>query len=270
MENKITEILTVDYVFIPYQSEKDINIREDGIVYKDDVIILNDNIKEYSPISGIFNSLGEINTTQGIKKVIIIENNFKDSVEKKKISKLDIYELKSDTIKKIWKPKSSELYLKLEFKDNYDLKDEFILNDNISKILQTLDILDQTYPAISVKIALNKNNLRVYQKLFSYLGTYPNIIVELNTNNLEGEVLNLYEVLDIYNDLKNCNKRDYIYFTIILKDEFKIIKTKKHSNLRDILESLNINSTTILINEKLKLSGVNFLLDESVYKISIK
>ena len=34
MENKITEILTVDYVFIPYQSEKDINIREDGIVYK--------------------------------------------------------------------------------------------------------------------------------------------------------------------------------------------------------------------------------------------
>jgi len=74
----------------------------------------------------------------------------------------------------------------------------------------------------------------------------------------------------IYNDIKNCNKRDYIYLTLINNQESSVIKTKKNSNLKDLLETLEISSTHAIINDNLKLTGVNFLLDENVYKIHVK
>ncbi|MCI8330785.1 MAG: hypothetical protein HFE04_01650 [Bacilli bacterium] len=268
-ETKTKEVLNVDYIYIPYENKKDVTIRENKIIYKNDTIIENLDKKEYSPVSGIFNGIGEINTTTGPKNVIIIENDFKDTVEKKKISIEDIYKLKSETIKKIWKPKSSEITLEIKSIDTEDLKDEFILKDNMSIILQTLDILNQTYPDIEIKISLEKNNIRIYQALFSYLGTYPNITVEFGKPHIESTKLTTYDVIDIYNELKNCNIRDYIYITLIKNQEFDVIKTKKNTNLKDLLETLDINANKATINGNIKLSGINFLINEEVYKINI-
>lgn len=268
-ETKTKEVLNVDYIYIPYENKKDVTIRENKIIYKNDTIIENLDKKEYSPVSGIFNGIGEINTTTGPKNVIIIENDFKDTVEKKKISIEDIYKLKSETIKKIWKPKSSEITLEIKSIDTEDLKDEFILKDNMSIILQTLDILNQTYPDIEIKISLEKNNIRIYQALFSYLGTYPNITVEFGKPHIESTKLTTYDVIDIYNELKNCNIRDYIYITLIKNEEFDVIKTKKNTNLKDLLETLDINANKATINGNIKLSGINFLINEEVYKINI-
>ncbi len=268
-ETKTKEVLNVDYIYIPYENKKDVTIRENKIIYKNDTIIENLDKKEYSPVSGIFNGIGEINTTTGPKNVIIIENDFKDTVEKKKISIEDIYKLKNEAIKKIWKPKSSEITLEIKSIDTEDLKDEFILKDNMSIILQTLDILNQTYPDIEIKISLEKNNIRIYQALFSYLGTYPNITVEFGKPHIESTKLTTYDVIDIYNELKNCNIRDYIYITLIKNEEFDVIKTKKNTNLKDLLETLDINANKATINGNIKLSGINFLINEEVYKINI-
>lgn len=269
-ELEAKEILTVDYCFIPFINKNEVILREDKTVYKDDLIVNNDYKKEYSPVSGLFNGVVEITSVDGPKNVIIIENNFKDQVEKKKISIEDIYKLKSDTIGKIWKPKSSEIILEIKKQDNDDLRDEFLLNDHMNEILQTLDILDQTYPDIEVSILLDKSNIRVYQSLFSYLGTYPNIKIDFNKSNHDGTILTLYETIDIYNELKNTNTRDYIYLTLVTNNEFNVIKTKRNSNLKDLLESLSINPSNIIINGNMKLSGTNFLLNESIYKINIK
>lgn len=267
--NKTKEALTVDYIFIPFSNQNDIEINEGSSIYKDQIIIKTMEKEEHSPVSGLFNGIGEINSVSGPKNVIIIENDFKDSKEKKKISINDIYELKSDVIKKIWKPKTSTIYLKIDSKDSYDLKDEFILNDNMNIILKTLDILDQTYPDITFKISLDKSNIRVYQSLFSYLGTYPNITVEFNKVPSESTILSLYDVIDIYNKLKNCSKRDFVYITLINNQEFDVIKTKRNTNLKNLLETLEINATKATINDTLKLSGINFLINEEVYKINI-
>ncbi len=269
-ETKTNEIYTLDYIFIPFANQNDVKLRENKIIYKDDIIVNSESKKEHSPVSGLFNGVGEINSVNGITNVIIIENDFKDTVEKKKTSIDDIYKLKSDIIKKIWKPKTSEITLEIKKRDNNDFRDEFILNDNMNIILQTLDIIDQTYPDIEIKISIDKSNLKVYQSLFSYLGTYPNIIVDFNAPSQESTVLNIYEIIDIYNDIKNCNKRDYIYLTLINNQESSVIKTKKNSNLKDLLETLEISSTHAIINDNLKLTGVNFLLDENVYKIHVK
>ena len=113
-ETKTNEIYTLDYIFIPFANQNDVKLRENKIIYKDDIIVNSESKKEHSPVSGLFNGVGEINSVNGITNVIIIENDFKDTVEKKKTSIYDIYKLKSDIIKKIWKPKTSEITLEIK------------------------------------------------------------------------------------------------------------------------------------------------------------
>lgn len=268
-ESKVKELLSVDYIFIPYNTENNVHLRESKLVYKEDLIV-NETKKIYSPVSGVFKGAGEINSVKGERKVVIIENDFKDTLEKRNISVNDIYDLKEDIVKQTWKPKSSEVYLKIDNKDSFDLKDEFLLKDHMNIVLKTLDIIDQSYPDIEVKIALDKSNIGVYQAIFSYLGTYPNIRVEFGLIPEESTILTLYDVIDIYNELKKCNIRDYIYLTLKKHDTFEILKTKRNANLKDLLEELNIPTNNVLINGKIKLSGTNFLLDEDVYEIETK
>ena len=266
-EMEVKTIFSLDYSYVPFINESKLNIRENRKVYKEDIIYDDEN-KIYSPISGVVHDFGEINTFNGTSQVVIIENDFKDSLESKNICLHDIYEAKSEDIKNVWKPKCSKIYLNLVPNSLNDLKDEYILIDNINIILKTLDLLDQTYPDISVSILLSKKQIKVYQLLFANIGTYPNIEMEFDSSD-DACLLSTYEVLDIYNNIKKCNKRDYIYLTFINDKDFMIIKTKKYTNLKDLLSELDINATGAIINEKIKLSGTNFLLDESINVVNV-
>lgn len=264
-EFEIETFLTSDFIYIPYISKENIKLNNDGYVFKND-LISEDN---YSTVSGNVLGLTEIYGIGGVKKTIIIENDFKDKVSKKNISIKDLYELDKDYVKNITDKyiKNDTLSLYISYNNKFDLKDSAILQDNISIILETLNVIDSLYDNINVKIYLNKKDLHSYQTLFNYLGTYPNIRIEFNKK--DDNSLNLYQIIDIYNELKNRNKRDYIYLTITHENKYRIIKLKKHSNLKDLLEHIKLMSNTFVINNTIKIQNANFLLDDNVSIIQI-
>ena len=80
----------------------------------------------------------------------------------------------------------------------------------------------------------------------------------------------MYEIIDIYNKIKNIKERDYIYISIVYNNTFLVNKVKKYSNLKDILESNQIIGKYYLINNNIKITNSNYLLDERVSQIVIK
>ena len=65
------------------------------------------------------------------------------------------------------------------------------------------------------------------------------------------------------------NYRDFVYVSVIYNNKQEVLKVKKNSNLKDILEYLDIMSTKLVINKNIEIQSGNFLLDESVYMINI-
>ncbi len=265
--------LTNDYIYIPYEDKNKLNLRNNNMIYKNDEIGEYFGKKQYSPVSGKAYGLSSIYSFNGPKNVLIIENDFIDKTHSKIISNKDIYDLEeSYIIEKTRYLVGETKYLVLEiiYDDKYDIKDEYLLKDNIKEILETLNIIDNTYNDITVSIRLDKRDIISYQTIFSYLGTYPNIEVEFKGITHENEkTITIYDVIDVYDLLKNRNKRDYIYVTIISNNTLNIIKTKRNSNLKDILEYLNLMSTKILINGELQIENGNFLLDETIRTVNI-
>ena len=156
----------------------------------------------------------------------------------------------------------------VSYDGKFDIRDEFLLKDNIKEILETLNIIDLTYEDLAVKIRLDKRDVMSYQILFSYLGTYPNIDIEFSHNYNEKEI-SIYDVIDIYDSLKNRNRRDYVYVSVVHDNSLNVIKTKRNSNLKDLLEYLNVMSTNIVVNGKLKIENGNFLIDESINTVNV-
>ncbi len=268
-ENEVNIIYTVDYIYIPYNNSDELNINEDKKVYKDKQISIFNGEKIYSPVSGMLYGLSELNSYNGPLNVLVIENDFKDKVDKKIISIEDIYKAKVENIKRAYLPKSKKLSLYINSINNYDLKDEYILEENINIVLETLDLISLTYPNLKVVIKIDKRNTRIYQKLFTFLGTYPNIGVEFITNKEEEDILSLYNIIDIYTSLKKCRKRDYVYFTLIHSKNISVIKTKRYSNLDEILKVLGITANEVIINLKRKFTNTNILLDDNIDIINI-
>lgn len=264
-EIEVETFLTSDFIYIPYLNKENIKLNSDGYVFKDDLISEND----YSPVSGEAVGLTEIYGIGGVKKTVIVENDFKDSVRKNKISVRDLYDLKESDIKSIVNSyiKNNTFYLYINYNNKYDYKDTIILKDNINIILETLNIIDNTYNNIDIKIILNKKDIHSYQLLFTYLGTYPNIKVEFNKK--IDNTLSIYEVIDIYNKFKNRNNRDFVYVTLIYDNNIRVVKVKKYSNLKDLLEHIKVMGTSFLINGTIKINNANFLLSELIETINI-
>lgn len=270
-DQELDIFLTNDYIYIPYENKDKLNLRSDNLVYKNDEIGDYLGRKEYSPVSGKAYGLSSIYSFSGPKNVLIVENDFIDKTSSKLISVKDIYELdKSIVIDKTRDIVGEESILTLVVSSisNFDIKDEFLLRDNVKEILETLNIIDSVYDDLSVKIRLNKQDTKSYQLLFSYLGTYPNIDIVFNENSNEKEI-SIYDIIDIYDSLKNRNRRDYVYVTVVYNSSLSVIKTKRNSNLKDLLEYLNVMSTKIIINDKLKTQNGNFLIDESVSVVNV-
>jgi len=270
-ELEVNSFLTSDYIYIPFDDKEKVNLRSNGIVYKNDLISERKGRQEFSPVSGRAFGYGQINTTTGLKNVLVIENDFKDKVSKKLVSVQDIYNVPKPIIEDITGHliRNKVIVLNISNNSENDLKDELLLKDNLIDILETLNLIDMTYDGLEVKIRLNKRDIFSYQVLFTYLGTYPNIEIVFDSFNDEETVINLYDVIDIYDKLKVRNYRDYIYLTVIYNKKQEVLKVKRNSNLKDILEYIDIMSTKIVINDNLEIQSGNFLLDESVKMINI-
>ncbi len=258
-----TEFLTPDYVYVPITSKEEVLITEDKINKGDKVTE-----REVSPVSGRPKAFAKIMSLNGLKETLMIENDFKDKRKNIKVTNKDIYKLNKNTIREIVNIKQdSDLEINIYKKNNYDLKDLYILKEYEREILETINLIDQTYDNINVKILVNKEDISTYELLFNYMGTYPKI--EIVFKSKSDNQLDLYNVLDIYNRLKNKSERDYIYLSVCCKNVVQVLKTKKYINLKEVLDPLNISYKSILINDYVEASDVNYLLDDQVYEVKL-
>ena len=149
---------------------------------------------------------------------------------------------------------------------NKILKDYYILKDNVLNVLETLNLISETYD-MNVSILINKKDTRTYQLLFNYMGTYPNINIIFST---KGETKSIYDVIDIFNTIKNKASRDYIYFTLINKNTLNVVKAKRYSNLKDVLVELKIVTSNLVVNNIKQLDNPNFLIDDNISLVVLK
>lgn len=257
MIKEVESYLTEDYIYLPFNNINEINLKSENVLKGDKLV-------DYSPVSGTVKGTTKINSTNNVVNTIVIENNFKDE-HKSLIQNENIYKLDKPYINSVINL-DKDIYININNNLKYDVKDSYLLKDNVKVILETINLLTETYN-IKAYINLNKKDITTFETLFNYINAYPNINIVFNKN--YKEYFNLYDVLDIYNKLKNRLARDYIYLSIVT-NEVKVIKIKKYSNLKEILSILGINGETIYINGKLEINELDFLLDESVSFIVIK
>ena len=268
MIDELNEFLLSDYVYLPYINKEELSLRSDRQIFKGSSISSNKDNNKYSPVSGVIYGLSEISSLEGLKKVLIIENDFRDKEEIKRISNKDIYKINKDAAKNILKIDNDIIALRIYKSSSEDKRDAFILKDNVKNILETLNLIDILYPNVKVKIVMDKKDLTSYQTLFSYIGTYPNIDIEFNTKK-QYKYYSLYEIIDMYNSLKNSTIRDYIYFTMIYEKKSFVIKCKMYTNLSEVLNYLEILPKKIIVNGKTVLQSPHFLLEENIFLINI-
>lgn len=256
MIKEVESLLLEDYIYLPFNNINDINIKSKNVL-KGDIL------GTYSPISGIIKGTTKINSAKGIVSSLVIENNFKDE-HKVSIQNENIYKLDKSYIRSIISL-DKDIIINITNDLKYNIKDSYLLKDNIKIILDTINLLTETFN-IKAYINLNKKDIISFETLFNYINAYPNINVVFNKKYLE--YFTLYDILDIYNKLKNRLPRDYIYISIITND-VKVIKVKKYSNLKEVLNLLNISIDKVIIN-KIEVKELDFLLDDSIDFIVIK
>jgi len=265
-KEELKTYLACDFIYIPYTEKESLRLNENGIIYREDIVSTYNNFSMPSPVSGRPYGLCEMPSVKGIMSTLIIENDFKDKIEKRKVGTNDIYTTKINELDNILKDKIEAKELILEIKNTKNEK--YLLKDHITESLETLNLINLKYD-IKTKIQIEKNDLTNYKLLFSYLGTYPNIEIIFNKDKItEYKTLNLYETIDIYNTLKNRNTRDYIYLTLTHDKTSNVIKTKKYSNLKDLLVEVGVIGSSI-INKKIKIENANFILNEDVISVDI-
>ena len=174
-EDIFVSVMTSEFIYIPFNDKTDLSIKN-LMVKKNELINVKDKI--YSPVSGKAYAYTEIPSLNGNAKSLIIENDFLDTMDNT-FQVENIYKIDKDKIKSVVGNINS-FTLKISFENKYDLKDYYILKDNVLNVLETLNLISETYD-MDVSILINKKDTRTYQLLFNYMGTYPNINIIFST-----------------------------------------------------------------------------------------
>ena len=149
-EDIFVSVMTSEFIYIPYNDKTDLSIKN-LMVKKNELINVKDNI--YSPVSGKAYAYTEIPSLNGNAKSLIIENDFLDTMDNT-FQVENIYKIDKDKIKSVVGNINS-FTLKISFENKYDLKDYYILKDNVLNVLETLNLISETYD-MDVSILINK------------------------------------------------------------------------------------------------------------------
>ncbi|MBQ3020963.1 MAG: 4Fe-4S binding protein [Bacilli bacterium] len=297
--SNIENFLNCDYIYLPILNNSQIYYKEGDYIYKNEVLLENNENKVYSSVSG--KVLGS--TTINNKKYIVIDNDYKDKLKTRFGTK--------KYINKYSKEEFIELVDKFNLIDNFNSNskvlivngiDEYIeeLNYNVllkEYTIQILDCIDALIDIMNIKkcfLAVSNNDINVVDILLNNIGTYPKIDLKLFSNSLTiGNknilinkltsyknkkypvlYLNIKDILNIYNVLKKGRKNSYTYITLTgnLIDYSKVLRVKIGTSLSDIVDYYKINNKDIIINGLLngkKLNNTNFIIDNNIRSIFI-
>ena len=263
IDEEIKEYLMCDYIYLPYENKDSLNLSKTEIIKGESISKINGK-DVYSPVSGKALSLKSIMSQNGITNCLIIENDFKDT-RKESVQIENLYKIDSNIIKNKIGNVTEDINLKI-YLSKYDQSETYLLKSNIKIVLEMLNLLTEIYN-VKANIILNKKDLVSYRTLFSYINAYPNIKITFDKSLTAN--YKIYNILDLYNKLKNKSPRDYIYVTVF-NSNCNVYKIKKYSNLKELLNYIGINPNKVYINEKDELTNYDYLLDDNVTSIFTK
>jgi len=297
MNSNEINIITTDYIYIPYNKEYKLFFKEQDYIHKEELIMESDNKKIYSTVSGTLLGL----TTLNNKKYLVIENDYKDKLKQKKGSKrfinkytrdelndlLNEYKIEYDTTSKV---------LIINGMDEY--KDEITYNTLIKNYtIEILDTIDALIEILNIKkcfLSVSNADDETVNILLNNIGTYPKIDLKIFTNDniiskkevlvdkltrfktkkYKEQYLSLFDVLKLYKLLKSKRILTNTFLTVYdVKNNIKqVINVSLGSNLKDVLKELNIDDKNIVINGLLNgisIKDTNFIIDENIRSIFI-
>lgn len=300
MKDEIINILTTDYIYIPFNKDMDIHIKDGDYVYKDEIINSNQYKKIYSSVSG--NVLGQ--TSLNNKKYIVIENDFKDKLKNKKGTKKFINKYSKDELCKLIDDfklldsfDSTSKVLVINGIDEYkeEITYNTLLKTYTTEILDTIDALIEIMNIRKCFLAVSNSDEDTINILLNNIGTYPKIDLKMFTHNhiiskkevlvekltsyrnkkYNIQYLNLKDILKIYNLLKKNRPTSVTFITLggdMLSDK-KVLRVNIGSNLKDIFNELKLDiKDDIFVNGLLSgryIKDKNFIIDDSVRSIFI-
>ncbi len=300
MANKeIENYLSVDYIYIPYEKNMKINIKDKEYIYKN-TLLLSGERNVYSSVSGTILGATKIHD----KKYIVLENDFKDKLAVRSGAKKNINNYTKeefiDLINKYFHISDFDETSKVLIVSGIDSYYEetiygTLLENFTTPILETIDAIIEIMNIKKCFLAISSKNTESIDILVNNLGTYPKIDLKILNNNLymgNKEILidkltnyknknynvlflNIKDILNIYTILKfkRSATETYILLTGNLIDFSKVIRVKLGTNLADLLKEYNIKETeNIIVNGLLNgtlLKDRNYIIDNNVRSIFI-
>lgn len=285
VSNHLIDFFDPREVYVPLIKEGVLNIKS-KIVKKGEMIFKNINNNIFSPISG---NLKEIVTIDN-QKYLVIANNFKEELKrtykkKLKYSKEEINNLINKFYPNFQLVKTSNvLYFKALSDDIYNANNYFIFKNYQDELLDLLDFLREVYEYQEVRILLKENDGESIKIFSNILGSYPFINITLLpdiypiTNDVILEEI-LQEKIDYLTVTQCLNLIEAIFYHQPLLDcyltisgnlvEPVVVKIKKGTSLKEILNKLNIKEKEAYVNNILnhKKNIEHLIINEDISSI---
>lgn len=249
---KLKSFFSPDVVYIPLEDNFKIKLKDKKVLKGEFV-----SNKNYSYVSG--NACGFKNclTVSGVKRCLVIENDYKE--QSKKIKKLTEEELNSyleSSLKLKLNSNETSLIFSIVEDEPYIYTFSMLVNNYFRDLLDTLEYLKVKFSYDNVYVVIKECEKKNIENLISTLGIYPfiklvtvpNIYPILNTNYLfevlnikSGTILNPEEIYIINNVLQNKRVVTEKFLSIVgVNIKPVVVNVKLGSNVRDILKFLKI------------------------------
>ena len=294
IDNNINYFYNPDNIYIPLYKGMKLNKDKDLNVLKDELLLKGKDFDIYSPISGVVKKIDDdIYIDNEPIKAIVIENNFKEEVKKKKYATKYIDDLDVETVLKLINkynvldipinPLAKTLVVSGIEVDPFERNNTFIINNYSSKILETVDALINIFHFEKTYFCVTNSNKEVVYNLTSNIGTYPNIKLKVFDNSytlgFESVLVNKLltkkelkwnynyltceDVLNIYKILKRDNPISERFITVggNAIDETKVLQVKYGTKIGDIIKNnVEITNDKYLVVQNGLVNGL--VLDE--------
>lgn len=285
---EIKEYLDTDYIYIPYDKDYELKIKNHELVNLNSIILTNKDKKVYSPVSGNIMGLCETIINGRLSKAIVIENDFKET-SKLRGSKKDISTYSKEELLQLIKEYNA--YLKPLNKSNliingidyepYEETLSYLISAHTDEILECIDALCKILEIDKCYFAIKNNDQDNVITLVNQIGTYPNIdlkllpdlypaghpyvlLEEFHLKEDTTTILTVEDIYAIYTVLKRKRPISEKLVTISgdLLTKSKVIKVKIGTNIKDIIDKefkLKSNDYHIIINGLLSGYEINSL-----------
>ena len=297
---KIDNLLTTDYIYIKYDKNMNICFKDGDYIYKNDLLMSDENTNIYSTVSGKVLGITNINDT----RYVVIENDYKDSIRGKKYNKKNINNYTKDELTELIKEynvlddfdKSCKVLIVSGIDlFNTEITYSTLINNYTINILDTIDALIDILNIKKCFLAVSNDNVDVINNLVNNIGTYPKIDLKLFKNdniigikevlvkrltsyknkNYNALYLNILDIINLYNLLKKHIPITTTFITLKgdLLNYSKVLHVNIGTNIMDILNEYKIKDyNNVIINGLLNgtvLKNPNFIIDKNIRSIYI-